>query len=151
MERIAPAGPVYQAGTLSGNPLAVAAGLATLEQLADDDGASTAELERDLGAARRGHRRGGGARRRALPRAPRRLDARLLPHRRRGAHPRRRRRLRPRRASPGSSTPCSPRGVHLPPSPYEALFVSAAHGEAEIDATLAAFDAAPSPRREPPA
>jgi glutamate-1-semialdehyde 2,1-aminomutase len=33
MERIAPAGDVYQAGTLSGNPLAVAAGLATLAQL----------------------------------------------------------------------------------------------------------------------
>jgi glutamate-1-semialdehyde 2,1-aminomutase len=37
MERIAPAGDVYQAGTLSGNPLAVAAGRATLEML--DDGA----------------------------------------------------------------------------------------------------------------
>jgi glutamate-1-semialdehyde 2,1-aminomutase len=33
MERIAPAGDVYQAGTLSGNPVAVAAGLATLEML----------------------------------------------------------------------------------------------------------------------
>jgi glutamate-1-semialdehyde 2,1-aminomutase len=33
MERIAPAGPVYQAGTLSGNPLAMAAGLETLRQL----------------------------------------------------------------------------------------------------------------------
>ena len=33
MERIAPAGDVYQAGTLSGNPLAVAAGLATLDLL----------------------------------------------------------------------------------------------------------------------
>ncbi len=33
MERVAPAGPVYQAGTLSGNPLAVAAGLATLSLL----------------------------------------------------------------------------------------------------------------------
>ena len=33
MERVAPLGPVYQAGTLSGNPLAVAAGVATLEQL----------------------------------------------------------------------------------------------------------------------
>ena len=39
MERIAPAGDVYQAGTLSGNPLAVAAGLATLEEL--DSGAYT--------------------------------------------------------------------------------------------------------------
>src|SRR6185503_5149098 len=44
MERIAPAGPVYQAGTLSGSPLAVAAGLATLEQLAD--GTVYAGLER---------------------------------------------------------------------------------------------------------
>src|SRR5262249_6202922 len=33
MERLAPAGDIYQAGTLSGNPLAVAAGLATLHQL----------------------------------------------------------------------------------------------------------------------
>src|SRR5690606_32329886 len=33
MEQVAPLGPVYQAGTLSGNPLAVAAGLATLRQL----------------------------------------------------------------------------------------------------------------------
>jgi glutamate-1-semialdehyde 2,1-aminomutase len=36
MEQVAPAGPVYQAGTLSGNPLAVAAGLATLEALNED-------------------------------------------------------------------------------------------------------------------
>ena len=36
MERIAPAGDVYQAGTLSGNPLAVAAGRATLELLDED-------------------------------------------------------------------------------------------------------------------
>ncbi len=33
-------------------------------------------------------------------------------------------------------------GVHLPPSPYETLFVSLAHGEREIDHTLAAFDRA---------
>lgn len=33
MEKIAPAGPIYQAGTLSGNPIAMAAGLATLKQL----------------------------------------------------------------------------------------------------------------------
>mgnify|MGYP001271787105 CR=1 FL=1 len=36
MEQVAPAGPVYQAGTLSGNPLAVAAGIATLEALDDN-------------------------------------------------------------------------------------------------------------------
>ncbi len=37
MDLVAPSGPVYQAGTLSGNPLAVAAGLATLETLAKED------------------------------------------------------------------------------------------------------------------
>ena len=37
MERLAPAGDVYQAGTLSGNPLAMAAGLATLELLREPD------------------------------------------------------------------------------------------------------------------
>src|SRR3712207_4199516 len=36
MEQLAPAGPVYQAGTLSGNPVAVAAGLTTLRQCTDD-------------------------------------------------------------------------------------------------------------------
>jgi glutamate-1-semialdehyde 2,1-aminomutase len=36
MSRLAPAGPVYQAGTLSGNPLACAAGLATLRELTDE-------------------------------------------------------------------------------------------------------------------
>jgi glutamate-1-semialdehyde 2,1-aminomutase len=47
MERIAPAGDVYQAGTLSGNPLAVAAALATLERL---DAAAYRELERTTDA-----------------------------------------------------------------------------------------------------
>jgi glutamate-1-semialdehyde 2,1-aminomutase len=57
MERVAPAGDVYQAGTLSGNPLAVAAGLATLRLL--DDAAyerlerTTADLAAGLEAAAR--------------------------------------------------------------------------------------------------
>jgi glutamate-1-semialdehyde 2,1-aminomutase len=37
MEKIAPLGPVYQAGTLSGNPVAVAAGLATLKLVEEKD------------------------------------------------------------------------------------------------------------------
>src|SRR5262249_36913875 len=37
MERVAPAGEVYQAGTLSGNPVAMAAGIATLEEIANGD------------------------------------------------------------------------------------------------------------------
>ena len=60
MKLVAPAGPVYQAGTLSGNPLAMAAGLATLSLL---DDAAYARLEAlsgrlERGFARRGRRRG---------------------------------------------------------------------------------------------
>jgi glutamate-1-semialdehyde 2,1-aminomutase len=43
MEKVAPLGPVYQAGTLSGNPLAMAAGIATLEQLDEKDVYDTLE------------------------------------------------------------------------------------------------------------
>src|SRR6185295_14341119 len=46
MRRIAPAGPVYQAGTLSGNPLAVAAGRAALAELSKDDPCPYDALER---------------------------------------------------------------------------------------------------------
>ncbi|MBX2851150.1 MAG: glutamate-1-semialdehyde 2,1-aminomutase [Phycisphaeraceae bacterium] len=45
MRQVAPDGPMYQAGTLSGNPLAMAAGLATLEALKADDFAAYAQLE----------------------------------------------------------------------------------------------------------
>ena len=95
MERVAPAGDVYQAGTLSGNPLAVAAGLATLRQL---DAAAYERLaaitERLAGGLREaaGDRPGAG-RQRARP-----GDRLLL--RRSGARLRRRRGLRPRRLRP---------------------------------------------------
>ena len=49
MERIAPAGDVYQAGTLSGNPVAVAAGLATLRLLDDDAYLALAAITSELG------------------------------------------------------------------------------------------------------
>ena len=56
MDCLAPTGPVYQAGTLSGNPLAMAAGIATLEELAGSDAYSKlegagAELEKGLSGA----------------------------------------------------------------------------------------------------
>ena len=58
MERVAPAGDVYQAGTLSGNPLATAAGLATLELL---DAAAYERLDDGRRGARRRAARAGGA------------------------------------------------------------------------------------------
>ncbi|WP_062466730.1 glutamate-1-semialdehyde 2,1-aminomutase [Demequina maris] len=48
MEQLAPLGPVYQAGTLSGNPVAVAAGLATMRLLTDDVHAHVARISADL-------------------------------------------------------------------------------------------------------
>lgn len=57
MRMVAPDGPVYQAGTLAGNPLAVAAGLATLRHLADNPGIYDelelvgADIEKDLAKA----------------------------------------------------------------------------------------------------
>ena len=48
MDCLAPLGPVYQAGTLSGNPLAMAAGIAALEELSDGDAYTTLE---QLGAS----------------------------------------------------------------------------------------------------
>jgi glutamate-1-semialdehyde 2,1-aminomutase len=135
MERLAPLGPVYQAGTLSGNPVAMAAGLATLEGLAKPGfherlAAATARLSDGLAQA---------AREAGIPATVNRVcgmfslffnpgpvanfrevmasDAALF-----------------RRWFHGMLEA----GVYLAPSPYEAGFLSASHGEAEIDATLAA-------------
>ena len=58
MSQVMPAGPVFQAGTLSGNPLAMAAGLATLQELRDHPPYQT--LERRGRAIAEGLRQGGG-------------------------------------------------------------------------------------------
>ena len=68
MERIAPAGDVYQAGTLSGNPLAVAAGRATLALL--DEQAYLTLAGHDPRARRRPARGGGRPAGVASPRPP---------------------------------------------------------------------------------
>jgi glutamate-1-semialdehyde 2,1-aminomutase len=136
MERIAPLGPVYQAGTLSGNPVAMAAGLETLRLIQAPGfherlGAATLTLVEGLAAA---------ARDAGIPLATNRVcgmfgifftDA-------------------PRVASFAEATrgdverfkrffhAMLREGVYLAPSAFEAGFVSAAHGPAEIEATLAA-------------
>ena len=95
MERVAPAGDVYQAGTLSGNPLAVAAGLATLRKL---DAAAYGRLGHADRPARRRAARGG----RRSP-CPGRLGVRpgdRVLQRRAGARLRRRLGVRPGRLRP---------------------------------------------------
>jgi glutamate-1-semialdehyde 2,1-aminomutase len=136
MEKLAPLGPVYQAGTLSGNPVAMAAGLATLdalarpafhERLAD----STGRLADGLAAA---------ARDAGIPAVVNRVcgmfslfftEAKRVTNFREVMASDA---ARFRRFFHGMLSA----GVYLAPSPYEAGFVSSAHGPAEIDATVEA-------------
>jgi glutamate-1-semialdehyde 2,1-aminomutase len=135
MRKISPLGPVYQAGTLSGNPLATAAGLATLRLLEapgffEKVEATTEHLCTELSALAR---KAGVAH--TLPRIGSMFtlffgehavqnfgDAKRCDMARFGRYHRE----------------MLEAGVYLPASGYEACFVSGAHGEAEVEHTLAA-------------
>jgi len=139
MERLAPAGDIYQAGTLSGNPLAVAAGLATLRQLDDSAyaklAATTTALTDALSAA--AQKAGVEVQVAAVPglltvffsAEPVRdyAGAQACDH----------------HAFAAWARGLLARGVYPPPSQYEAWFVSLAHTDEHIDQTaeaaLAAF------------
>ena len=129
MSRLAPDGDTYQAGTLSGNPVAMAAGIATLDLLERE--AAWGKLE--ARGARPGTAAGAGGR--AAPHsrctwcALGSLALAVIARRtaRRGAPARCQRPAR--RASRDCSMPCWRRGCTSPPSAYEASFVSLAHGE----------------------
>jgi glutamate-1-semialdehyde 2,1-aminomutase len=141
MSRIAPAGPVYQAGTLSGNPLAVAAGRAALAELGKDDPCPYETLERAGAHLQEGIEEAG--RRHGIPCRVERRGSMLGLFFTSGPV----RRLEDVHATDRQRFSrvfhrLLGRGVHLPPSPYEAMFLSTAHGDAEIAATLEAFDAA---------
>lgn len=143
MEMVAPSGPVYQDGTWAGNPLAMAAALATLRVIDGDPllydrlerlgallAAGVREAASRAGVPAQVHQRGGAvsvffsggpvrdfdAVRRSNQRAFARFFRRMLAQ-----------------------------GILLPPSPYEVWFVSAAHQQADvertIEASLAAFEA----------
>jgi glutamate-1-semialdehyde 2,1-aminomutase len=135
MEQLAPLGPVYQAGTLSGNPVATACGLATLREIARPGffealAARTRSLVAGLlaaaeaaGVAMRGDSEGGMFGfffADALPQKYAEVMATDSARFNRFFHA------------------MLERGVYLAPALYEAGFVSAAHGEGEIAATLAA-------------
>jgi glutamate-1-semialdehyde 2,1-aminomutase len=132
MEKIAPLGPVYQAGTLSGNPIAVAAGLATLKIVSakgfqEKVESTTRKLVEGLTAAG-----GKGFSAQSIGSmfgvyfrdTPPKSFAEVMQCDRE----------RFNRFFHEMLT----RGVYLAPSAYEAGFVSAAHGSAEIEATLEA-------------
>jgi glutamate-1-semialdehyde 2,1-aminomutase len=126
MSELAPVGPVYQAGTLSGNPLATAAGLAVLHRLRD--GAIYDELERkgarlEAGLAEFGRVRRVGAMLTLFmtDRGIRNFDdAQTCDTDRYGALFRH----------------LLERGIYVAPSQFEAMFVSLAHSDDDIDRTV---------------
>jgi glutamate-1-semialdehyde 2,1-aminomutase len=142
MEQLSPLGPVYQAGTLSGNPVAMAAGLATLRTLAADNGAAWATLDA------RGARLAEGItdvfRRHGRPWSVVRAGSILWLALQDGEPPRRYEHIRSEAAEAFRELHAGllERGVYLAPSAYEVTFVSTAHDEQTIDETVAAFDAA---------
>jgi glutamate-1-semialdehyde 2,1-aminomutase len=131
MQRLAPAGDVYQAGTLSGNPLATAAGISVLRRL-------TPSVYRDLEA--KGTRLEEGLRVTAPSWCVQRVGAMATLFAR--ADPVRN--LDEARASDTARygevfRGLLERGILVAPSQFEALFVSLAHGDEEIDRTVEAL------------
>jgi glutamate-1-semialdehyde 2,1-aminomutase len=128
MERLAPAGDVYQAGTLSGNPIATAAGLAMLRRLREPSVYD--RLERRAAALEEGLAPHGTVQR---------VGAMLTLFQAEG----------PVRDFAGAQA-CDTarygalfrhlleRGVYVAPSQFEAMFVSLAHGDEEIERTIEA-------------
>jgi glutamate-1-semialdehyde 2,1-aminomutase len=139
MEQIAPAGPVYQAGTLSGNPLAMAAGLATLDVLSRpgtwaraEGWAARAEAVIVRAAASAG-----------VPLTVQRVGTMLTPFF--AAEPVRdyaAAKRTDRAAYAAFFHAMLEAGVYLPPSAFEAAFASAAHGEDELATLEAALGSA---------
>jgi len=138
IDLVAPAGPVYQAGTMSGHPVAMAAGVAALDLLTPT---LYQRLERYAGRLERGiHAQAQAAR---IEVSVSRIGS-LLTIFFRGRPPTDFLQVLDADASTFAAFHSALRdlGVLIPPSPYEAWFVSAAHGTREIDETIAAVCAA---------
>jgi glutamate-1-semialdehyde 2,1-aminomutase len=137
MQHVLPSGKIFHAGTLSGNPIATACGIATLKELRDNPPYERLELlasrlEEGLSAA---------AAKADIPHSITRVGSMLTLF------------FNPERPTDWDTASKSDaaryakyfwglldRGIYMPCSQYEALFVSAAHTEANIDTTIAAAD-----------
>ena len=137
MDVLAPDGPVYQAGTLSGNPLAMAAGLATLEELKTGSAHEQLEtigtrLETGLNAA---------AERAGIPVITQRAGSMsCLFFAKEPVHNLAEAMNTDRERFKKYFHGMLAEGVYLAPSAFEAAFLSAAHTEADIDSTIAAAE-----------
>jgi len=139
MEQLSPLGPVYQAGTLSGNPVAMAAGAATLRRLLADDGAAYRRLDALAAQLQQGLQTvlGDAGTGWSVVRVGSILWLSLQP----GEPPRRYEDIDSGAADRYAALHAAllARGIYLAPSAYEVMFVSLAHSEADIDETIAAF------------
>jgi glutamate-1-semialdehyde 2,1-aminomutase len=138
LEKVAPLGPVYQAGTLSGNPVAVSAGLATLERL---DEALYAKLDALGARLEQGLAR--AVANRSATACVQRVGSMITLFFGKGPI----RSWSDARACDTAAfgrwhSAMLGRGVYWPPAQFEAAFVSAAHTEADVDATIAAAEEA---------
>jgi glutamate-1-semialdehyde 2,1-aminomutase len=139
MEQIAPSGPVYQAGTLSGNPLAMAAGLATLDVLARPGTWERAERW----AARAAEAITEAARAAGVAVTVQRAGTMLTPFFTEAPVRDYTEAKRADRSAYGSFFHAMLEGgVYLAPSPFEAAFTSAVHGETELAALETALGSA---------
>jgi glutamate-1-semialdehyde 2,1-aminomutase len=136
MDMVAPVGPVYQAGTLSGNPLAMAAGLATVRHLREHPEIYE-QLEKQSSALAEGVL--AKAREHRVPLSANRVGSMLTWFFQAGqvtdwdsAS------KSDTQAFAGFHRAMLDRGIYLPPSQYEALFVSAAHTDGDIARTVEA-------------
>lgn len=136
LEQLAPVGEVYQAGTLSGNPLAVAAGLATLALLDEE---AYATLEARTRRLAEGLREAAGMRPVSVSWLPGLLTVFFADTVPRDLEDAKRCDLD---AYGAFCRALLERGVYPPPSQFEAWFPSLAHGEGEIERTLDAAHAA---------
>ncbi|HTL29529.1 MAG TPA: glutamate-1-semialdehyde 2,1-aminomutase [Tepidisphaeraceae bacterium] len=142
MEQVSPSGPVYQAGTLSGNPLAMAGGLETLEILKEPGTYET--LEERTGALARGLE--SAAKAHDVPVAINRVGSML------GLYLVRQHGQTVTNFAEATASDTDAfkvffhalldHGVYIAPSQYEAWFVSLAHNERDIEETINASDAA---------
>lgn len=138
MEKVAPLGPVYQAGTLSGNPIAVSAALALLERL---DGAVYEKLEALGARLQAGFERSLAAAK--VTGCVQRVGSMVTLFFTEGP-------VTDFASASKADTKrfaawhrgLLQRGVYWPPSQFEAAFLSAAHTEADVDAAIAASEAA---------
>ncbi len=139
MRRVAPSGSVYQAGTLSGNPLAMAAGCAALDELRTTDAYATLErLGARLAAGIEAAAEAAG-----VPCAVNRVGSMLTPFvgvgsvsdyaQARGAD---------RESFARLHAAWLGAGVYWPPSQFEAAFLSTAHTDSDIDHIVEVFGAA---------